>query len=440
MQEKSKNNIVIYAVLSLAFLAALVFGIYQTTKANEYKNDIRMDYQRVFTEMTQYIDDMELSLEKSMFVNDPMQMIRLSGEIYRQASDAKANLALLPLETEPLEKVSEFLSQAGDYAYSLSMKMLEGREITQEEYANLNTLSHYASVLAQSLNGDLEKMFLGTLNIGEAAKGANLTGISAAMGEIEEQMHDYPALIYDGPFSSHLTDRASTLTANLPEITAEDAVQKAKKIVGDIELSVSEETGVLPVYYISGQKDGASVTLSITKRGGYLESFLSDRDAEGQNIDIADARLAASTFLEANGYPGMKESYYETVSSAAVINYAAEQDGYTIYPDLIKVKVALDTGEVIGVEARGYIMYHKARTVPEVRISDSEAKSKINPNVDIRGVSRAVIPLDDGTERFCWQIEGRIGDRRCLIYVNTQTGAEEKVLLLIESASGTLAV
>lgn len=441
VQEKSnKTNIVIYIVLSLALLAALVFGVYQTTKANEYKNDIRMDYQRVFTEMTQYVDDLELSLEKSMFVNDPGQMIRLSGEIYRQASNAKANLALLPLETEPLEKVSEFLSQAGDYAYSLSMKMLEGTQITQEEYNNLKTLSQYASILAQSLDSDLEKMFVGTLNVEDAAKGAELSGINAAMGEIEDQMHDYPALIYDGPFSSHLTDRTSVLVSNLPEISEEEAVAKAKAIAGDIEFSVSEEPGVLPMYYLSGQKDDVTVTLGITKQGGYLEYFLSDRVVGNQNIDMTDARLIASAYLEANGYPDMKESYYETISSVAVINYAAEQEGYTLYPDLIKVKVALDTGEVIGVEARGYIMYHKVRTIPNVKVSDEEAKSKVNPNVDIVSISRAVIPLDNGSEKFCWQIEGRIEDRRCLIYVNTQTGAEEKVMLLIESASGTLAV
>lgn len=435
MEDKSKSLIICIS-LSLALLAAIVFGVYQTTKANEYKNEISMDYQRVFTELTQYVDDLETSLEKSMFVNDPKQMIRLSGEIYRQASDAKANLALLPLTTQPLEKVSEFLSQSGDYAYSLSMKMLGGEAVTEEEYKTLKSLSSYASVLAQSLNSDLEKLFSGTLSIGEAARSEKMSAIESAMGEIEEQMHDYPALIYDGPFSSHLTDRRSALTASMSEISADEALKKAEALAGEGKYSVTEQPGVLPMYYISGD----DVTVGITKEGGYLEYFLKERDVAEENVTMADALLSASAFLEANGYSGMRESYYEKISSVAVINYAAEDKGYILYPDLVKVKIALDTGEVMGVEARGYIMYHREREIPAEKISREEARRKVNPNVEILTVSRAVIPLDDGSEKFCWQIEGRIDERKCLIYVNTQTGAEEKLFLLIESATGTLAV
>jgi germination protein YpeB len=435
VEEKSKKiNFLMYLLLSLALAVAIVFAAYQTTKANEYKNEISMDYQRVFTEMTQYVDDLQLSLEKSMFVNDPNQMIRLSGEIYRNASDAKANLALLPLETEPLEKLSEFLSQAGDYSYTLSMKMLEGEEVTEEEYETLKKLSAYAQSVAKSLDNDLEKVFVGTLSIEEASRDKSLSQIESAMSEIEDSMHDYPTLIYDGPFSSHLTDKKSVLVSQTAEISEDEAIAKAKSISGDLSFSISEEEGVLPMYYLSDD----SVTIGITKNGGYLEFLLNDRFVGDEEIDMAQARLKATEFLTNNGYPDMKESYYEKSHSVAVINYAAEQEGYTLYPDLIKVKVALDTGEVIGVEARGYIMNHFTRNLPNIKISAEEAKKKVNPNVEIEGVSRALIPTDGGGEKFCWQIEGRIEDRRCLIYIDMETGAEEKLYLLIESESGTL--
>jgi germination protein YpeB len=136
----------------------------------------------------------------------------------------------------------------------------------------------------------------------------------------------------------------------------------------------------------------------------------------------------------------MKESYYEIVSDVAVINYAAVQDGYTLYPDLVKVKVALDDCAVVGCETRGYLMHHTKRVIPEIEISEEKAKSKVNRHVKIVSSSLALIPSDGGTEHFCWQLEGKIEDRRCLIYVNTQTGAEERLFILIESETGTLAV
>lgn len=439
--DTEKKHVIIYTLLSLMLAAAVIFGAYQTSRADEYENDIQMDYERVFTEMVQYIDDLSASLEKSKFVNDPKQMIRLSGEIYRQAAEAKANLALLPLETKPLEKVSEFLSQAGDYAYSLSVKMLEGQAVSEEEYQNLRSLSQYASNLSQSLDGDLEKLYAGTLDLNSAASGAGGSALDNAMGEVEDQFHDYPKLIYDGPFSSHLTDREPIFTQGMAQIDENAAMTAAKSFIGEgREAEITLEDGVLPTYYAVYSGDDEFINVGIAQNGGYLVYLLKDREIGEITLDITEARMKATEFLSQNGYPDMRESYYEIIGSEAVINYAAEQNGYTLYPDLVKMKVALDNGEITGVEARGYLMYHKTRDIPAEKITADQARQKVNPHVEIASVSRAVIPTEGGSEKFCWQIEGRLDNRRCLIYVNTQTGAEEQIFLLIESETGVLAV
>ena len=40
-----------------------------------------------------------------------------------------------------------------------------------------------------------------------------------------------------------------------------------------------------------------------------------------------------------------------------------------MYPDLIKVKVALDNGEVLGMETTGYLNNHTQRDTSKVKIS-----------------------------------------------------------------------
>ena len=40
---------------------------------------------------------------------------------------------------------------------------------------------------------------------------------------------------------------------------------------------------------------------------------------------------------------------------------------------------------------------------------------------------------------LCWEYTCQTNEgRRCMVYVNGQTGTEEKILLLIEDESGTL--
>jgi len=48
----------------------------------------------------------------------------------------------------------------------------------------------------------------------------------------------------------------------------------------------------------------------------------------------------------------MVDTYYLKEDNTAIINYAYKQGDVVVYPDLIKVKIALDNGEVIGLRAR----------------------------------------------------------------------------------------
>ena len=134
----------------------------------------------------------------------------------------------------------------------------------------------------------------------------------------------------------------------------------------------------------------------------------------------------------------MKESYYDRSNNVATINYAYVQNGVTMYSDLIKVKIALDNGDIIGFESRGYLMSHKQRDIPQNLISEAAAKAKINPHLTIRTSSMAMIPLESKREVLCYAFQGSFDDQNFIIYINAATGKEEKILMLIESEDGIL--
>ena len=134
----------------------------------------------------------------------------------------------------------------------------------------------------------------------------------------------------------------------------------------------------------------------------------------------------------------MKPTYYLKQGGAVTINYAYLQDNVTIYPDLIKVKIALDNGEVLGMETTGYLNNHTQRTIETPSISLEKAKASLNKKLSITREDLAIIPTEWNTEIFCYEFKGRVDDTDFLVYVNAQTGKEENILVIIDTPDGIL--
>ena len=134
----------------------------------------------------------------------------------------------------------------------------------------------------------------------------------------------------------------------------------------------------------------------------------------------------------------MKPTYYLKQNGIVTINYAYTQENVTVYPDLIKLKIALDDGEILGMETSGYLNSHTQRTFATPKISQDEARSKINKNLEITSEGMAMIPTEYQSEILCWEFKGNVEDRQFLVYINVETGKEEDVLVILDTPNGTL--
>jgi len=134
----------------------------------------------------------------------------------------------------------------------------------------------------------------------------------------------------------------------------------------------------------------------------------------------------------------MKETYYLKQNGIVTINYAYLQDNVTIYPDLIKLKIALDDGEILGIETSGYLNSHMTRDIKQPKISKEKASENLNKKLEIKSEGLAIIPTEWQTEVFCYEFKGKIENMDFLVYVNAETGKEEDILLIVNTPNGTL--
>lgn len=444
----------IYWLLIVLVAILVIFSAYYFMQTKELKNTVENNYNRAFHELVNYVDDIDTLLEKSMLVSGAEQMSTMSSELFRQSTAAKACLGQLPISEVQLENTEKFLSQVGDYTYLLSQEVIGNNQLTEEEYNTLSQLSSYASALNTKLLAMQQDIYDGNISFGTVGKKSNLyfdNAVSADSGDIlsdfetvEKEFQEYPALIYDGPFSEHIENLKPAMLENLEVMDSDDVLKKARDFLENrgqkLAFSGESKNTALESYSYSSNADGREIYISLTKKGGIPIYFLDTRAVGEEQLTFKDAITKAADFLNKRGFTSMKESYYEKTDGVATVNFAYKQGDVICYSDLIKVKVALDNGEILGMEAHGYIMNHKHRDFSQIKLTQEEALSKVNKHLQVKATNPALIPKDSMREVLCYELKGNHNGKNFLIYINAETGKEEKILMLIESEEGILTI
>lgn len=438
----------------IVVLGAVIIGLgaFVYKKEMDYRQASENSYNMAFFELVDYVQNVETYLAKSLISTTPEHGAETLTHIWREADLAGSYLAQLPIENQELSNTAKFLNQVSDYSYTLSRKNIYNEPLTQEDLDNLTSLHDYSVELKNTLVQLSADMNDGRISWGELTKkgrvafAQQVSNISQdSFSGLEENFHEYAGLIYDGAFSEHLTSpERKGLTGE--DIEEGKAMEIAKTFFGEdrIEEITSNglsENGNIPSYdfYIKIKNEkNHTASISISKKGGHVVFLNQNRDVEAEAISNEQADEIAKKFLNEKGFPNMKETYYLKQQGILTINYAYEQNEVTMYPDLIKVKVALDNGEILGVETTGYLNSHTERTLPKVKITKEEAAKTINKNLEISATSLAVIPTEFQTELLCWEFKGKVDDTEFLVYINAETGREEDILVIQNTPEGTL--
>ncbi len=446
LEDRHMLSIIVVLVAALAIL-----GIYTYKKQMEYRQLSENAYNMAFFELVDYVQNVETYLAKAIISSSPEQGVETLTNVWREANLAGAYLAQLPINTHELEKTAKFLNQVSDYSYSLSRKNINGQKLSEKDLKNLEELHEYSTGLENTLNQLSADMNEGRIKWGELTKKGNqifakqVSNISKdSFSNLEENFHEYSGLIYDGAFSEHITSSSKKgLTGE--KINEEKAKQIASDFIGNekieqIQLSGKNENGNIVSYDFNAKfkNEDRTVTISVSEKGGHIVYMNTDREILQDTISQEEADERGKEFLEQKGFKNMKETYYLKQNGIVTINYAYLQDNVTIYPDLIKLKIALDDGEILGIETSGYLNSHMTRDIKQPKISKEKASENLNKKLEIKSEGLAIIPTEWQTEVFCYEFKGKIENMDFLVYVNAETGKEEDILLIVNTPNGTL--
>lgn len=456
-KDRLRDRHMLSLVLTLVGIITIL-GLFTYKRERTFRQYTENNYNMAFFELVDYVENVGVALEKSLVSSTPQHGAENLTEVWREANLAQAYLAMLPIGSEELSNTSKFLNQVSEYSYSLSRKNIYNESLSQEDLNNLKNLYKYSTELQNTLNQLSADMNDGRIKWGELTKkgstvfATQVSNISKdSFSNIENNFHEYAGLIYDGAFSEHMTSvEKKGLTGE--NISEEQAKQIALNYIPHNNIKEINSNGLsentdMPSYDFTivlkdEEEKESNINISITQRGGHIAFMNHNREIKAQTISEQRAVEIGKQFLSSHGFDSMKETYYMTHEGIITINYAYSQTSQygdiTVYSDLIKIKIALDNGQVLGIETTGYLNSHYIRDIGTVQLSKEQAKGGLNQELEIQSENLTIIPTEYKTELLCWEFKAKVEDAEYLIYINANTGKEEDILVLKVVPNGTL--
>lgn len=441
VSRRGKIRVRLYAsVLILVLFSAFVIN---AQKASELSRQLNADAERSLSTLEAGMSSINTNLTKGLYANTTPMLSSMAISLTRDAASAKNSLSALPLSDTQLDNMLKFLSQVGAFVSTLDRKLSLGEPITSEERNQLKQLIDISQKLLSELDTITQGVEDGSVSFKQAGSTLQKSAdqsvqIDSAFGDAEQTITDYPTLIYDGPFSDHILNQSPKTLEGKSDISKEKALEIASDFIGIDKSTLrfdSETNGVIETYNFFVD----SINISVCKKGGAVLYLLGSSSAGESVISPEQAVENAKNFLSAKGYENMKESYYSTQDGICTVNFAYENEGVICYPDLIKLSVSLETGNIISFDARGYIMNHTDRPPVQSKISADEAKMSVSDYLTVMSSRLAVIPTDYKTEKTAYEFHCKTPDEQeVLVYIDVLTAKEDDILLLLYSDGGIL--
>lgn len=417
----------------------IAYGVSQS-EANHYKNELANVYNDNFYNLLESVNNLETKIAKTLTSNGAYQRKTLL-EASKNASEAGISLSALPLSQNDIQDTVKLVNQISGYTTVLAEKLAEGKIISSEEISSLVEVHQSVMELQKQLNEFARKLNKG-YSILDASMNIDADGneFSSSLASLKSVDIEYPTMIYDGPFSDSVVNaEVKGIKGNI--VSKDDVLQKIEKLFPNSVRSdyEGETNGRFQTYnFRMTNSDDEMLFVQVSKQGGNILT-VSGTGAEGElEIDNKKAKDLAIQFVKNNGIENPEVVWSDVIAEDIYLNIAPVENGIILYPDLVKVKINMVSGTIVGYDATSYFTNHTNRNLNKGSLTKSQAVGYIPPTFEIVGTRWVLSPLDYNREVVCLEVEANGEDGKYYFFFNGESGKLENVQKVIETDNGNL--
>jgi spore germination protein len=431
---------ILFPIALVAFLGTAVWGYREHQDKNAVLIKAENQYQRAFHELNDHLDQLRDEMGKTLALNSRKQMCTAMTNVWRLAYAAQNDLGQLPLSLVSFDKAENFLVNLGSFAHRVGVRDLNKEPLSNAEYQTLQTLysrandvhRDLAQVQHQVLNKNLHWMDV-ELALATEDKKMDHT-IVDGFTQVNKMVEEYPEVDW-GPAVNKLEMDKRKKYKSLPgrEITVNEAKKKVAYVLGrkstaGMKATVNSKNGdyqTISVHFPG--RNHTEVYADLTKKGGHMVLLIYDRPVKQKKLSLNQTEQMAQRFLERTGYKNMVPITYDEAENIIAFNFVHVENGVYIYPEKVAVKVAMDNGEIVGLQADDYLFNKISPTVKKPKLTEAEARKQVSPRLRVQKSNLAVIYGDNRKPVLCYEFLGMLGKEQYRLFVNAETGDEEKV-------------
>ena len=420
---------ILTGVLFTLLITMSVAAVMESQKNREIS--LRLD-NSLKSSMQQAVSDMrtiETDLSKLMITVNEKTASQMLSTIAIKSDSCSRELAKLPIIATGMQNTLKFTNQLSSYCVTALHGYTDGNGFPENFDAQVKEFFHTAGGVNEQLAKAENDVLSGNISLLDVGEQYDTDGV---FGSIAEDMTEYPSVIFDGPFSDG--QARTTPKTERAEISIDDASKALEGLSEGFEFSY-EVNGTVPSYAFQSE----NMTAFVTKKGGLLLSLISSREIGEATVSLESAAQKAREYSDKMQGGECDIVWQEDYGNYCVFNFAPEIEGTVIYPDIFKVTVALDNGEIIGFEGKSFYMSNHERNIPDAIIQVESARERLKDGFKIQTERKCIISVNE-KEELCYEFFGSYDSLDYAVYISAIDGNEKTSFRIINTDTGKMVI
>lgn len=347
----------------LVILTAAVIGLgaYSVDLYGEKKNlqrTVHAQYTEKLTDASEKLSYLQRAVSQSLLFQDEKAIHSELDTVWRLSSEVRSSISNIPIDQEMSSEWLNYLGRLGDEAKKTvkTGDYVAWREKMPKISTNLQALSEEWTTATTDFYRQDGKLDVWMKQVDSKEPNTSFDNVKKTLKDYGES--DFPLTLSESDWQKKIELQA--LQDSL--ITEKEAIEKVKKIfplIKDATFTVtkSSENAPYPFYHVQFHQGIRLGYVDLTQKGGHLLSYLVERPVDEAKLSQEEIIKKAEEHLKRLDMKDVAfvESRENHLAWHVTFARVHPSDNALIYADGVQLKIAKDTGELLGANAMEYI-------------------------------------------------------------------------------------